>query len=95
MPTVTVTTTPTLLVAAKAPSLRGSVFIEVRRGGVPVYFSSESNVTPSTGFAIEPTASQSSNALIENDPLSKPAKLAWWAVVESGSQSVIVQEGPP
>lgn len=91
---VTVGTSPTLLAPAKAASLRGSILIEVPAGGQRVYIG-DINVTPETGFALEPTASNASTMLIENEVASKPATTAWYGVVESGTQSLKVMEGPP
>lgn len=92
---ITLTTSPTVIVAPKAPSLRGSVLIEVRKGGQDVFVSNSPAVTPSTGFALEPTASNSSTFFAENDPLSKPAAQSWYGCVASGTQEIIVMEGPP
>jgi len=91
---VTVGTTPTLLAPAKAASLRGSVLLEVPAGGQRVFIG-DVNVTPSTGNALEPTASNASTMLIENELASKPATPAWYGIVESGTQAVKVMEGPP
>lgn len=92
---VTVSTTPTLLIAARSHRERGSLVFEVRRGGQPVYISMDPMVTPETGFALEPTASNSSTLTAENEAFSKPASVAWYGCVASGEETVIIQEGPP
>lgn len=89
---INVGTTPTLLAPAKLASLRGWILIEVPAGGQRV-FVGDANVTPATGFALEPTASNASTMLVENDPASKPATRAWYAVVAAGTQPVVVEEG--
>ena len=90
---VTVTTVPTLLVAAKAPSLRGNVLLQVLAGGGEVWVSRSPDVAVGAAFLLRPNADAPCTMLIENDLLSKPAASAWYGIVATGSQAVIVEEG--
>lgn len=90
---VTVTTVATLLVAAKAPSQRGNVLLQVLAGGGDVWVSRSADITAGVGFLLRPNADAPCTMLIENDLLSKPAASAWYGIVASGSQAVIVEEG--
>jgi hypothetical protein len=86
---VTITTTPTLLVAAKSSSLRSWFMLEVAAGGARIYVAPRADVTVQTGFAIEPTASNASTLFASG----KPGETAWYGVVASGEQVCKVQEG--
>lgn len=93
MPVVVVTTTPTLLVAAKPARQRGWILIEVPKGSEKRVFVGGSDVTPETGFDLRAGYFDPCTMLVENDPLSSPAARAWYAVVSSGTQPVKVMEG--
>lgn len=86
---VTVGTTPTLLVAAKSASLRSWFMLEVAAGGAIIYVAPRADVTVQTGFAIEPTASNASTLFASG----KPSETAWYGVVASGTQACKIQEG--
>lgn len=90
---VTVGTTPTQLVPAKSPSLRGNVLLQVPPGGQYVYVSRDPAVTVASGFLLRPTADMPASMLIENEALSKPAASAWYGIVAATTQTVIVEEG--
>lgn len=89
---VTVGTAPTLLAAAKAVNLRGNLLFQVVEGGKTVWVA-RSDVAVGVGFKLLPNADAPCTMLVENDPLSKPAASAWYAVVATGTQDVIVEEG--
>lgn len=91
MPAVTVTTTPTLLCAAKGPSARGWILITVPPDAARSVFLGigDAAVTTSTGHELE----AGNVAFLGNDPLNKPATLAIYGRVASGTQSVTVSEG--
>ena len=93
MPAVTVTTSPTLLAAAKIAKLRGWILIEVPKGSEKRVFVGGADVTPETGFDLRAGHFDPCTMFIENDPISRPAEQAWYAVVESGTQTVKVMEG--
>jgi hypothetical protein len=93
MAVVVVTTTPTLLAAAKPVRQRGWILIEVPKGSEKRVFVGGSDVTPETGFDLRAGHFDPCTMFIENDPLSSPATRAWYAVVEEGTQPVKVQEG--
>lgn len=93
MPNVTVTTTPTLLAAAKPAKQRGWILIEVPKGAAERVFVGGADVTPETGFDLRASHFDPCTMLIENDPLSQPATRAWYAIVASGTQTVKVMEG--
>lgn len=89
---VTVATTPTLLAAAKHQTKRGWLLISVNKteGAVPVFVGiGAPDVTTLSGSMLSPGES----ITIKNDDFSFAATAAVYAVTESGTQSVSVQEG--
>lgn len=87
--TVTVTTTPTLLCAAKPGSQRQWITLAVDVAETADVHLGASDVTATTGLVLEPGFGMT----IENDTLSKPAASAWYGIVAAGSVDVTVTEG--
>ncbi len=87
---VTITTTPTLITGAKAPNQRGWILIQNPAGGQDVAIGiGDAAVTMATGTRLIPGAVMN----ISNEPLAKPAALAIYGRVASGTQTITVQEG--
>jgi hypothetical protein len=93
MADIVVTTTPTLLAAAKSSDQRGSVTLELRRAEtVEVRVGiDDAAVTTSTGRLL----ARGFGMTIENDVLSKPATKAIYGIVASGTATVRVHELAP
>lgn len=87
--TVIIGTTPTLIAAALPASRRSWVMIENPATAGRVWVSTSAAIEAAVGFALEPTPSQSSTLFAGG----KPGQAAWYGIVASGTQSIVVEEG--
>ena len=86
---ITLTSTPTLLVAAKAARLRGWLTFEVQAGAQRVVVGQVQALTMATGYALEATGDQACTLFAGG----KPALGAWYGMVAGGTQDILVSEG--
>lgn len=89
--TINVTTTPTLLVSAKSRAQRSWVELEIPESATRTVYIGLDNptVSPATGRPM--SAGDIRHYL--NDSHSDPATRAIYAVVSSGNEDVLVEEG--
>ncbi len=89
MPNITVSTTATLLFAAKNAVQRNWLLAEVAAGGSTVYVGPSPSVTVATGHALTPNSAVACSMFASG----VPATSAWYGIVASGTQVVKTSEG--